>query len=107
LGAIADDTHARPEIDGAADAVAARRDEHDALPFAGLQLVDRCLHGVAIVLFAVAMGMELIRGEIHRRRVFQTCGIGRCREAACCNCRSYEQSKKKLSSACLQDGFFS
>ena len=81
LRTVTNDTYARPEIDGAADAVTPWWDKNDAFPFAGLQLVDCCLNGCAIVFFAVAMGVEFLCGEVHRRGVIQARGIDRSGEA--------------------------
>ena len=74
---ITDNPHARPEIDGAAEAIASWRDEDDPLAFCGLELVDGGLHGYAIVVIAVAVDVEFVRGKVHRRRVIEPRGIGR------------------------------
>jgi hypothetical protein len=62
LGAVADQAYARPKINGAADTVAALRDEDYALAFARLKFVDRRLNGLAVVLLTVAVDVELLRG---------------------------------------------
>ena len=84
LRAVANDPYARPEIDGASDAITALRDKHDAFALGGLQLVDGRLHRSAIVLFAVAVSVEFFRGEIHRCGVIEAhrvSGRGQARDA--------------------------
>src|ERR1700722_6054652 len=96
LGAIANETHARPEVDRAADTVAALGNEDDAFAFCGLQLVDGCLNGCAVIFLAVAVGVKLLRSEIDRRRVVKARGIGRRGRAGRCYKKSYEQRLKDL-----------
>ena len=78
---VPNDAHARPEIDGTADAVASLRNEDDAFPFAGLQLVDRRLDRCAIVCLAIRVDMELLGREVDGSRVVQPHWIGGSREA--------------------------
>ena len=95
LGTVADQTNTGPEIDGAADAVAALGDKNDAFALAGLELVDRCLDRCAVVFLAVTVDVEFLGGEVDRSWIVEARGIGRSGKADGSHQKRGKQDEKR------------
>ena len=80
--AIAEDSHARPDIDGAREPVTARGDEHDAFAGVVVGLVDRRLDGGAVVGFSIGVDSKLLGAQINGLGIIQPGGNDGCGEPA-------------------------
>ena len=72
--AIADETHARPEIDGAREPVAARVHKHNSLANAAFCFVNGRLNRRGVIGDSVAVYAKFLRGEIDRLGIVEPRG---------------------------------